>query len=227
MNKRMFRFRHILVKDLRSTGNRWFMLLGIYGMYFLLAWFALRQVESGLAAFNSLRNLFWPAFLIQTAVVITVMLMPPYVYSESMQDKQETYFAYGYSIIDIVLGKSVMITLAALLPASLFSLICFPGLRPQGAWPVLQFFAVGAAVFGLVGLTVFLVWFSRVGRFTVALLIILMVASCSRFQSFRVLREGISAGGLTLLLSLSGVITFAVFVLLARLGDHEKSILRR
>ncbi|HDP95792.1 MAG TPA: hypothetical protein ENN40_10605 [Candidatus Aminicenantes bacterium] len=227
MNGDVFRFRHILVKDLKCTVNRLPMLLGLYGIYFLLAWFSLREVESAFLSSESLRTLFWPAFLIQTAFVITVMLMPQYVYAESMREKHETYFAYGYSTVDIVVGKSVMIVLLSLVPALIFSLIAFPELTPRGARLPAFLFAVGAGVFGLVSLIVFLVWFSRMGRFAVVLLILLMVISFSRSQSLIAMATTVSAGGLTLVLTAAGTLLFVIFIFSAWLGNRETYILKR
>lgn len=227
MNGAAFRFRHILVKDMKSTVNRLPMLLGLYGLYFLLAWFSLREVESAFLSSGSLRTLFWPAFMMQTAFVITVMLMPQYVYAESMREKHETYFAYGYSTVDIVLGKSVMIVLLSLVPALIFSMIAFPKLTPRGAQLPALLFAVGAGVFGLVSLTVFLVWFSRMGRFAVVLLILLMVISFSRSQSLIAMATNVSAAGVALLLTAAGILLFAVFVFSARMGNRETYILKR
>jgi len=227
MNGAAFRFRHILFKDLKCTINRLPMLLGLYGLYFLLAWFSLREVESAFLSSGSLRTLFWPAFMIQTAFIITVMLMPQYVYAESMKEKHETYFAYGYSTVDIVVGKSVMIAMLSLVPALIFSLIAFPKLTPRGAQLPAFVFAIGTGVFGLVSLTVFLVWFSRMGRFAVVLLILLMVVSFSRSQSLIAMATTVSAVGIIVLLTAAGMLLFAIFVFSAWLGNRETYILKR
>lgn len=227
MNGAVFRFRHILVKDLKCTVNRLPMLLGLWGLYFLLAWFSLREVESAFLSSGLLRTLFWPAFMIQTAFIITVMLMPLYVYAESMREKHETYFAYGYTTVDIVVGKSVMIVLLSLVPAMIFSLIAFPDLLPRGAQLPAFLFAVGTGVFGLVSLTVFLVWFSRMGRFAVVFLILLMVISFSRSQSLIAMATTVSAAGIIVLLTAAGMLLFAIFVFSAWLGNRETHILKR
>ncbi|MBN1197380.1 MAG: hypothetical protein JXA62_08235 [Candidatus Aminicenantes bacterium] len=227
MKPRVLRFRHILVKDMRSTANRLPTLLGFYALYFTLAWFSLRELESTLLSSASLRALFWPAFLIQTVFVITVMLMPQYVYTESMRAKHEIYFAYGYSIVDIVVSKTVTIVLLSLVPALVFSLIAFPKLTPEGALLPAFVFSVGAGVFGLVSLIIFLVWFSRMGRLAVVMLILLMVMSFSHSQSLFALAMTVSVTEFLLLLVAAGVLLFALFVFSARLGNREAYILKR
>ena len=227
MRQGTFRLKFIAAKDLKVTLRRLPMLLGIYGLYFFIAWFAMRDLEAAISSSVPGQRFFWPLFMIQTVLILTFMLLPQYVYSEAMTEKQETYFAYGYSVLDIVVGKSLVIVLLSLLPALLFSLFVFPELIPKGMLLPFMMVAVSSCVFGLVCLTVFFAWFSRIGRFAVVLLMLLMVLLFSRSRTIVSMAAEASGGVVALALLGVGVVLFVICAFSAWRGRRELFLLKR
>lgn len=227
MTKRIKRVWTIVVKDLKGTVRRLPMLLGVYGLYFFIAWFAVRELIGSVHSFEPARNFFWPLFLFQTALILTFMLLPQFVYSEAMTEKHEAYFAYGYSVMDIVLGKAMVIFTLSFVPAVLFSAVGFPALLPGGPELPVMLSAVSLCVFSLICMTVFFTWFSRIGRFAVVFLMLLMVIFFSKTPYIISMAAHASVFVVALVISGFGAFLFLVCVCSAWLGSREAFLLKR
>lgn len=216
----------IVAKEFRSIGNRLPMLAGIYTFYFAVAWFALESALDMSVPFELFR-IFLVAFLIQTGIVISFMLLPVMVYPESMTGMCQAYFAYGYSIRGLVAGKAMVMTILSIVPGMIFAISIFPGIFPLNGILIQTIFSVALTVFGIVLNTVFFSWFSRAGRASAALLIVVMVIGFSRIHDISGILEKVEYGDLMWTLAGIGFLLWLSFHIAAGFAHPERQLLRR
>jgi len=216
----------IVQKEMNGLTNRWTTLAAIYVFYFISAWFALRPVLR-LSLSDGLSLILLAAFLIQTGMIIAFMLLPGMVYAESMKGMHEAYFAYGFTLRGLVAGKALVIALLSVLPAMLFAALALPSLMPCGWLFVALGIAVTATVFGIACMIVFCTWFSRIGRFSAVVLMLVIVVGFSRFRGFGHSVLWVEPYTVLLILLGIGAGSWMVFVVASGFASPENQLLRR
>ena len=123
-------------------------------------------------------------FFIQAALIISIMIFPQYIYSESMRDKHEVYLAYQYSVFDIIIGKSLILTFLSLLPAYIFVFSFFSYLFKFSIVSLFTIlFVIPFLAFSIISFNVFASWFSKLGKVSNILIILLIVLGFSKIKN--------------------------------------------
>jgi hypothetical protein len=227
-NREWLRLRSLIKKDFLMAKNRITTLLFLYGFYFVIVYFSFQKVTPLLSSLGgNFTTLFVSVFLFQGAYIIAFMLFPQFIYSESIKDKHEIYFAYQYSILEIVIGKAVVLCFLSFIPALTLTLVLFFPLLEFSALLVINlFFIIPLSVFGFLAVNALFSWFTRAGRFLSAAFLLLIIFFISQMQ--KIFHAGLElSNGIIFLTFLAITVVLSAIVLIAsRFIKKERCIIR-
>jgi hypothetical protein len=202
-------------------------ILLLYGLYIAIIVFSLSQVKKFFASTDSLLPfIFLNIFGIQIIYLMTSMLLPLLVYSESMKEKHEMYFAYRYSIFEIIFGKSIVLCIFSLLPSYIALIVLFPLIKLSFFTIIDLVIIIPALSAGLIALNVLLIWFSKIGKMFSMLFLVLLIFSISQVRSMLTLALRITQGDIVFMLSVLAAALWAVVFTLSKVIKKEKCILK-
>lgn len=208
--------------------NRITSLLFLYGFYFAIGYFSLQRMTPILSNLGeNFMTLFVSVLLFQGIYIISFMLFPQFIYSESMKDKHEIYFAYQYSIIEIVIGKTAVIGFLSLIPAyTLIMVLFYPLLEFSAIFIINLFFVIPLSAFGFLAVNVLFSWFTRAGRFLSVAFLLLIIFLISQLQ--KIFHSGLKLSNGIILLSflVLAVLLLAIVIMASRFIKKEKCIIR-
>jgi len=228
--KKLFNLRcmKIVKKDLIVSKNKFSTILFLDVFYFSIAFFSLKNLEKYTNAIGGDLTLFFLfLFFLQSGLIISLMLFPIYIYPESMKDKHEVYFAYQYTIREIVVGKSLLLSFISLLPVYLFITLFYPFMFEFSAGALILFFlVVPIVVFGLIALNVLAIWFSRIGKLSNILLIITIILVFSKVKPLIQIVSRIPAFYIPLIGLIFSVLLIVMLFVLSEITSIEKNVLK-
>ncbi|MDQ1350990.1 MAG: hypothetical protein QG657_1292 [Acidobacteriota bacterium] len=171
------RFASLIKKDILIARNKIGYLLVFYIIYFVVAFFSLSEVRTLFTiSQGNFITIFLVLFLFQTSFIIAFMLFPQFIYKESMTEKHEIYFAYQYSIFEIVMAKSIILCGLSILPGYI---ILFAIFYPLLVFSASFIFCISIAIpfisFAFIALNVLFSWFTKGGRMISTALLLIFI----------------------------------------------------
>jgi len=227
-NFNMNRFGSLIKKDILIARNKIGSLLALYIIYFAVAFFSLREVKTLLAiSHGNFITLFLVLFLFQTSYIIAFMLFPQFIYKESMTEKHEIYFAYQYSIFEIIMAKSIILCCLSLLPGYILLFVLFyPLLVFTASFIFCTFLVIPFISFAFISLNVLFSWFTKGGRMISTALLLIFIFLLTQFRKIINLSVSMSYWDVSLILTGIAIVLTTGITLISLSIKKERCIIK-
>jgi hypothetical protein len=227
-NQSLKRIISLAQKEIQIIKNNLTSILFLFVFYFIIFFFISEPLKKSFALIDKdLFLLILNLILLQTILIISLMLLPIFIYNDSIKDKQEVYFAYQYSILEIILGKAFILSVLCLIPAYTMIFVFFPTLIKFSFLSFVNFgFVFPIFTVGLLLFLIMLTWFTKIGKLTPIICVIFLILFFSNI--FKVTKTNfkitsISTIAITFILS---ILLISISFLMAKLTKKEKWVLK-
>ncbi len=223
------KFFRLFLKDLMIARNRMLSLVFMLVFYFGIVFVSFKQIKEVTSFFNNnMILIFFAMFFVQTVIIISMMIFPYFIYPESMRGKHLVYFAYQYSIFEVVLGKSLFMFLFSILPSYICVFYFFsPIIKFSNIFCLTFFLAVPLLAFSIVLFNVYVTWFTKLGKLLNIFFILIIVLGFSKIKNIL----NLSLNFPDYYIPMTGII-FSIFFIslvfgLAKINKKERVILNK
>ncbi|MGE5344090.1 MAG: hypothetical protein ACM3SY_21700 [Candidatus Omnitrophota bacterium] len=224
------KFKNLVTKDLRIVKNRFQSILVMVIFYLLMNFYVLHKIKTViLSGGPDMVFIFINLFAVQVIYIMASMLLPLLIYTESIKEKHEIYFAYGYSIFEIVFGKTFVLGLLSLVPAYFAILLFFFSGITLSLIFILDFVLIIPILsLGIIAFNILLTWFSKVGKISSAVFLVGVIFSLS--QVHNIIGVSIKITNVNVVILFAGLLLSAILWgavgLFSLLIKKEKCILK-